>query len=171
MYFLLATLNVVYILNIPKPMENDEATLASTHGRQKWKNDDYICRGHILNGMSEGLFDTNQNVPFSRELWDKLEARYMKEYATSKKFLVSHFFNFKMIDGKSMIKQLSEIDRILNNIKQHNLNIDESIIVSSMIDKLPPSWRDVKRNLKYKKEELSLENLANHLRLEEEMKK
>ncbi|KAL3513934.1 hypothetical protein ACH5RR_026651 [Cinchona calisaya] len=167
MHFLLTTLNVVYVLNTPKPMKNDEETLANTHARQKWENDDYICRGQILNGMSKGLFDTYQNVPSSRALWNKLEARYMKEDATSKKFLVSHFFNFKMIDGKSIMEHLSKIDRILNNFKQHNLNMDESIIVSSVIDKLPPSWSNVKRNLEDKKEELSLEDLANHLRLEE----
>ncbi|KAL3507528.1 hypothetical protein ACH5RR_032910 [Cinchona calisaya] len=112
MHFLLATLNVVYVLNTPQPMENDEETLANNRARQKWENDDYICRGHILNGMSEGLFNTYQNVPSSRELWDKLEVRYMKKDATN-----------------------------------------------------------VKRNVKHKKEELSLEDLANHLRLEEEMRK
>ncbi|KAL3497933.1 hypothetical protein ACH5RR_040665 [Cinchona calisaya] len=76
-----------------------------------------------------------------------------------------------MIDGKSVMEQLSKIDHILNNFKQLNLNMNESIIVSSVIDKLPPSWRDIKRNLKHKKEELSLEDLANHLHLEKGMRK
>ena len=31
--------------------------------------------------------------------------------------------------------QLYEIERILNNYKQHNMNMDETIIVSSLIDK------------------------------------
>ncbi|KAL3502884.1 hypothetical protein ACH5RR_037333 [Cinchona calisaya] len=70
MHFLLATLNVVYVLNTPKSMENDKEILGNTRARQKWENDDYIWRGHILNGMSEGLFDTYLS---SRELWDKLE--------------------------------------------------------------------------------------------------
>ncbi|KAL3523460.1 hypothetical protein ACH5RR_016294 [Cinchona calisaya] len=83
MHFFLATLNVVYVFNTPKPMENDEETLANTRTRQKWENDDYICRRHILNDMSKGLFDTNQNVSSSRELWDKLEAKYMKEDTTT----------------------------------------------------------------------------------------
>ncbi|KAL3509040.1 hypothetical protein ACH5RR_028441 [Cinchona calisaya] len=50
--------NVVYVINTPKPMKNDEEILANTHASQNWENDDYICRGHILNGMFEGLFDT-----------------------------------------------------------------------------------------------------------------
>ena len=48
--------------------------------------------------------------------------------------------------------------------------MDESIIVSNIIDKLPPSWKDFKRNLKHKKEDISLEQLANSLRVEEEIR-
>ncbi|KAF7815456.1 Retrovirus-related Pol polyprotein from transposon TNT 1-94 [Senna tora] len=38
-------------------------------------------------------------------------------------------------------------------------------------DKLPSSWKDFKKNLKHKKEDISLEQLGNHLRLEEEYRK
>ena len=51
------------------------------------------------------------------------------------------------------------------------MNMDEHIIVSSIIDKLPPSWKDFKDSLKHKKEDLSLEELANSLRIEEEFRK
>jgi len=95
----------------------------------------------------------------------------MREDATSKKFLVSHFNNYKMVGNKSVMGQLYEIERILNNYKQHNMNMDETIIVSSIIDKHPPSWKDFKRTMKHKKEDISLEQLGNHLRLEEEYRK
>ncbi|KAF7814745.1 cold shock domain-containing protein 3-like [Senna tora] len=49
--------------------------------------------------------------------------------------------------------------------------MDESIIVSSIIDKLPSSWKDFKNNLKHNNEDISLEQLGNHLRLEEEYRK
>ena len=47
--------------------------------------------GHILNGMSDTLFDMYQNSGSAKELWEKLEARYMMKGATSKKFLFSRF--------------------------------------------------------------------------------
>nr|GEV72242.1 zinc finger, CCHC-type [Tanacetum cinerariifolium] len=50
-------------------------------------NDDYICRGHILNGMSDSLFDVYTNVELAKELWDSLESKYMVEDSSSKKFL------------------------------------------------------------------------------------
>jgi len=171
MKFLLTTLKVAYILNIARPEEKDDETIAVTRDRQKWDNNDYICMGHILNGMSDSLFDIYQSSISAKELWNKLETRYMQEDATSKKFLVTQFNNYKMVDNVSIMEQLHEIERILNNYKQHKLHMDETIIVSSIIDKLPPSWKDFKRNMKHKKEDISLEQLGNHLRLEEEYRK
>nr|GEU98559.1 zinc finger, CCHC-type [Tanacetum cinerariifolium] len=86
-------------------------------------------RGLILNGMSDSLFDIYQNVDTFKELWDTLEAKYMAEDASSKKFLVS-----------------------------------------CIIDKLPPSWKDFKHTLKHLKEELTLIELGSHLRIEESLR-
>ena len=62
-------------------------------GRQMMKYE-----GHILNAMSNSLFDIYHSVPTAKELWDRLEMKYMQEDATSKKFLVSKFNNFNMVD-------------------------------------------------------------------------
>ncbi|GKC11131.1 zinc finger, CCHC-type containing protein [Tanacetum coccineum] len=48
--------------------------------------------------------------------------------------------------------------------------MDEAIQVSCIIDKLPPSWKNFKHTLKHKKEELTLVELGNHLRIEESLK-
>ena len=68
MHFLLTTLNVVYVLSTPMPVFMEDETLDQTRKRSKWENDDYICRGHILNGMSDSLFDIYQNVESAKEL-------------------------------------------------------------------------------------------------------
>ena len=156
MHFLLTTLNVVYVLSTPMPVYMEGETLDQTRKRSKWENDDYICRGHILNGMSDSLFDIYQNVESAKELWDSLESKYMAEDASSNKFLVSNFFNYKMIDSRPVMEQYNELLRILGQFTQHDLKMDESIAVSSIIDKLPSSWKDFKHTLKHKKEELTL---------------
>nr|GEW47556.1 hypothetical protein [Tanacetum cinerariifolium] len=69
MHFLLTTLKVMYFLSTPLPnLLEDDIPKAVRH-RSKWENDDYICRGHILN-----------------------------EDASSKKLLISNFNNYKMVD-------------------------------------------------------------------------
>ncbi|XP_017609633.1 uncharacterized protein LOC108455600 [Gossypium arboreum] len=167
MHFLLSSLKIAYVLDTLRPDETENESIAVTQERQKWNNIDYMCMGHILNGLSDGLFNTYQNKVTAKELWDKLETRYMTEDVTSKKFLVSHFNNYQMVDGRSVMKQFRDIEKMLNQFKQYDMKMDEMIVVSSIIDKLPLFWKDFKRSLKHKKDEISLEALANHLCIEE----
>lgn len=171
MHFLLSSMNVVYVLTTEIPEDHgDDATMDQIRARSKWENDDYICRGLILNGMSDSLFDIYQNVETSQELWDSLEAKYMAEDASSKKFLVSNFNNYKMVDSRPVMEQYNELLSILGRFTQHKMNMDEAISVSCIIDKLPPSWKDFKHMLKHKKEELTLVELGSHLRIEDSLK-
>ncbi|GJZ34665.1 zinc finger, CCHC-type containing protein [Tanacetum coccineum] len=130
MHFLLTTLKVVYVLTTPMPELLEDATVEAIRIRAKWENDDYICRGHILNGMSDSLFDVYTNVESAKELWDSLESKYMAEDSSSKKFLVSNFNNYKMVDSRPVMEQYNELLRILGQYTQHGLKMDESISVS-----------------------------------------
>nr|GEY32046.1 retrotransposon protein, putative, Ty1-copia subclass [Tanacetum cinerariifolium] len=53
MHFLLTTLKVVYVPSTPSPVWSENETLKMTRKRMKWENDNYICRGHILNAVME----------------------------------------------------------------------------------------------------------------------
>nr|GEW13170.1 hypothetical protein [Tanacetum cinerariifolium] len=88
MHFLLMTLKVVYVLTTPMPELLEDTKMEAIKIRAKWENEDYIGREHILNGMSDSLFDVYINVESGKELWDSLESKYMAEDASSKKFLV-----------------------------------------------------------------------------------
>nr|GEW03019.1 zinc finger, CCHC-type [Tanacetum cinerariifolium] len=88
MHFLLTMLKVVYVLTTAMPELLEDAIVEAIRIREKWENDDYICRGHILNGMSDSLFDVYTNVESAKELWDSLESKYMAEDSSNKKFLV-----------------------------------------------------------------------------------
>nr|GEW28818.1 zinc finger, CCHC-type [Tanacetum cinerariifolium] len=107
------------------------------------------------------------NVETSKELWDTLETKYMAEDATSKKFLVSNFTNYKMTYLRPVLEQYNKLLGILGRFTQHKINMNESIQVSCIIDKNPPSWKDFKHTLKHLKEKLTLIELGSHLRIEE----
>ncbi|CAJ2662951.1 unnamed protein product [Trifolium pratense] len=127
MHFMLTTLKVVHVLSTPIPEIGEDDTVENLRRRSKWENDDYICRGHILNGMSDPLFDIYQNVESAKELWDCLEAKYMAEDSSSKKFLVTDFNNYKMVESRSVMEQFNELLRILGQFTQHGLKMDETI--------------------------------------------
>ncbi|GJY55403.1 zinc finger, CCHC-type containing protein [Tanacetum coccineum] len=101
---------------------------------------------------------------------DSLEAKYMAEDASSKKFLVSNFTNYKMTDSGPVMEQYNELLSILGRFTQHKMNMDEAIKVSCIIYKLPPFWKDIKHTLKHMKEELTLVELGSHLRIKESLR-
>ncbi|GJV70275.1 hypothetical protein Tco_1485784 [Tanacetum coccineum] len=169
-YALLAfSMSVVYVLTTPIHEDGENATMEQIRKRVKWDNDDYVWRGLILKGMSDPLFDIYQNVESRKELWDSLEAKYTAEDASSKKFLVSNFTNYKLTDSRPVMEQYNKLFGILERFTQHKINMDESIQVSCTIDKLLPSWKDFKHTLKHNKEELNLVELGSHLRIEESL--
>ncbi|GJT63095.1 hypothetical protein Tco_1006628 [Tanacetum coccineum] len=51
----------------------------------------------------------DDNIKSSKELWDSLEAKYMAEDASSKKFLVSNFTNYKMTNSRPVMEQYNEL--------------------------------------------------------------
>nr|GEU96918.1 zinc finger, CCHC-type [Tanacetum cinerariifolium] len=165
-------MSVVYVLTTLMPEDGGEnPTVEQVKRRAKWDNDDYVYRGLIINGMFDSLFDVYQNVKTSKELWDTLEVKYMVEDASSKKFLVGNFINYKITYSIPVLEQYNKLLRILGRFTQHKINMDESIQVSSIIDKLPPSsWKDFKHTLKHFKEDLTLIELGSHLRIEESLK-
>nr|GEU77090.1 zinc finger, CCHC-type [Tanacetum cinerariifolium] len=148
MHFMLSSMSVVYVLTTPMPKVGGEnPTVEQVRKKAKWDNDDYVRRGLILNGMFDSLFDIYQNVETSKELWDTLEAKYMAEDVSSKKFLVRNFTNYKMTDSRQVLEQYNQLFGILRRFTQHKMNMDESI-----------------------KEELTLVELDSHLRIEESLR-
>nr|XP_043611936.1 uncharacterized protein LOC122583617 [Erigeron canadensis] len=170
MHFYLTNLKVVYVLSTPCPEAVENETLEQTRTRSKWENSDYISRGHILNGMSDSLFDVYQNVESAKALWDSLEAKYMAEDVSSKKFIVSNFINYKMVDTRPVMEQYHELQRMLGQLALYGMKMDESIFFCSVIDKLPPSWKDFKNNLKHKKEDMNMVQLGSCLQIEQSIR-
>lgn len=48
------------------------------------------------------------------------------------------------------------------------MNMDECIIVASIIDKIPPPRKDFKKSFKHKKKETTFKEWGNYLCIEEE---
>ncbi|GJU10881.1 zinc finger, CCHC-type containing protein [Tanacetum coccineum] len=141
MHFLLSSMSVVYVLTTHIPEDGENATVDQIRRRNKWDNNDYVCRGLILKGMSDPLFDIYQSAESSKELWDSLEAKYMAKDASSKKFLVSNFTNYKMTDSRPVMEQYNELlERFQAYFEKHN------------------------------KEELTLVKFGSHLRIEKSLR-
>ncbi|GJT02563.1 zinc finger, CCHC-type containing protein [Tanacetum coccineum] len=89
MHFLLSSLSVVYVLTTPNPDGGDDATVEQIRKRAKRDNDDY----------------------------DSLEAKYMVEDASSKKFLDSDNTKGNNVAGPSAVNMVEH-----NNSNRYNDN-------------------------------------------------
>nr|GEU47971.1 zinc finger, CCHC-type [Tanacetum cinerariifolium] len=139
MHFLFFNISVVYVLTTPILKYGENATMEQI---RKW------------NKLSH---------PGS------LEAKYMAKDASSKKFIVSNFTNYKITHSRPVMEQYNELLGILGIFTSHKINMDKVIQVSCIIYKLPPSWKDFKHTLKHKKEELTLVELGSHVHIEESL--
>ena len=85
-----------------------------------------------------------------------------------KKFVVGRFLDYKMTDSKIIISQVQDLQVILHEIHAEGMVLNESFQVTTIIEKLPPNWKDFKNYLKHKHKEMKLEYLIVRLRIEED---
>ncbi|KAL4011257.1 hypothetical protein IC575_028309 [Cucumis melo] len=169
MLFYLITLNLAKFLKedapiLPEGETNKEKQLAV----DAWKHAEYLCKNYILNGLDNTLYNVYSSVDSAKNLWTSLEKKYKTEVAGAKKFIVGKFLDYKMVNSKTVI---SQVQVILHDIHAENMTLSESFQVASIIEKLPPSWKDFKNYLKHKRKEIKLEELVVRLGIEENNRK
>ncbi|XP_024042241.1 uncharacterized protein LOC127899364 [Citrus sinensis] len=171
LFFLLTVLKVAYVLDpklepFPEPREDD--TEVAKAARKRRENDELMCRGHILNTLSDRLYDLYNSMTSPVDIWNALEYKYKTEKEGTDKFLVSKYFDFIMVDTKSILDQIHELQIIVAKLRELKVEISKSFQVGAIIAKLPQSWNDYKKKLLHSKENITLEELQKHLVIEEE---
>ncbi|KAK0578268.1 hypothetical protein LWI29_007762 [Acer saccharum] len=77
--FLLTALKIFYILNPdlqPLPVPTDKDSEEVKAARKKREEDELIYRGHILNALSDRLYDLYTNMKSAKEIWNALHYKY-----------------------------------------------------------------------------------------------
>ena len=87
----------------------------------------------------------------ARELWESLDKKYKTEDARFKKFVVGKLLDYKMLDSKTVISQVKDLQVILYDIHAEGMSLSESFQVAAIIEKLPPLWKEFKNYLKHKR--------------------
>ena len=62
----------------------------------------------------------------ARELWESLDRKYKTEDAGMKKFVVGRFFDYKMVDSKTIISQVHDLQVILHEIHAEGMVLSGS---------------------------------------------
>ncbi|RVW54011.1 Copia protein [Vitis vinifera] len=135
-------------------------------GRRERRMSSYV--GHILNALSDRLYDLYTNTYSAREIWEALENKYKAEEEGTKKFLISQYIDFKFFDEKPLLPQIHELQVIVNKLKVLKIELPEAFQVGAIVAKLPSSWKGYRKRILHKSEDYSLEEIQKHLRIEEE---
>ncbi|KAH9725877.1 hypothetical protein KPL70_008036 [Citrus sinensis] len=171
LFFLLTVLKVAYVLDpklepFPEPREDDTEVVKAA--RKHREDDELMCRGHILNTLSDRLYDLYNSMTSPVEIWNALEYKYKTEKEGTDKFLISKYFEFIMVDTKSILDQIHELQIIVAKLRELKVEISESFQVGAIIAKLPQSWNDYRKKLLHSKDNITLEELQKYLVIEEE---
>ena len=73
-----------------------------------------------------------------------------------------------MVYSKTVVNQVQELQVILHDIHVKEMMLCETFQVAAIIEKPPLTWKDFKNYLKYKRKEMSIEDLIIRLRIEED---
>ncbi|XP_076951202.1 uncharacterized protein LOC143624426 [Bidens hawaiensis] len=168
MFFYLTTLNLARFLKESAPPATNaegETDVQPLSAVDAWKHSEFLCRNYVLNGLMDSLYNVYASIKTAKELWESLEKKYKTEDAGTKKFVVARFLDYKMVDSKTVINQVQELQVILHDIHAEGMTLSETFQVAAVIEKLPPSWIEFKNYLKHKRKEMSMEDLIARLRI------
>ena len=169
--FLLTELAVFYVLDpelttISAPQEDDSEEIKA--GRKKREDDEVRCRGHILNSLSDRLYDLYRSFKSPKEIWDALEVKYNSEKQGTDKFMCMKYIEFTMVDNKLVMNQVDELQVLVSKLKDLKVEVSETLQVAVIIAKLPQSWNDFRKKLLHTSETITIDQLLTHIRIEEE---
>ena len=148
MKFLLIALKLFYVLDSnlrPFPTASDEDIDEIKVQRKKQEEGKLICRGHILNTLSNRLYDLYTSMNSPKEIWNTLEAKFKTKKVGTNKFIIQKYFDYKILDNILVLDQVHKLQILVNKLRDLSIHIPESFQVGAIIAKLPPSWNNFRK--------------------------
>ena len=129
MLFYLTTMNLANIIreDVPNATTNPP-TREMLLTIEAWTQSDFLCMNYILNRLENNLYDIYSSYKTAKEVWEMLEKKYKIEDAGAKKFVIGKFLNYNMVDTKTVIKQVEEIQVLIHqlHVEAYVMNREET---------------------------------------------
>ncbi|CAN0847383.1 hypothetical protein LINGRAHAP2_LOCUS4945 [Linum grandiflorum] len=101
---------LAYTLESEAPILGEDPTDQETTAAKIWKDDNFLCKNYVLNGLADNLYDYYNNEKNSaKTVCNALQNKYDTEEAGAKKYAVSRYLRYLMTDDKSVEVQFHEL--------------------------------------------------------------
>ncbi|CAL2255706.1 unnamed protein product [Prunus armeniaca] len=136
MLFYLTTMNLAHVVREESPKSGENPMSKETMMTiEAWKQSDFLCRNYILNRLDDTLYDIYSSYNSAKEVWELLEKKYKTEDAGAKKFVIGKFLKYAMVDSKTVIKQVEELQILIHDLLAEGCSINEHFQVGAIIEK------------------------------------
>nr|ABF94958.1 retrotransposon protein, putative, Ty1-copia subclass [Oryza sativa Japonica Group] len=129
----------------------------------KFEASDYLFRGALISVLTDNIVDVYMHMPSGKDMWDALEAKFGVSDAGSELYVIEQFYDYKMVDDRSVVEQTHEIQMLAKELENNNCELPDKFVAGGIIAKLPPSWSDFATFLKHKRQEFSVSDLIDSL--------
>ncbi|CAN1285750.1 Retrovirus-related Pol polyprotein from transposon TNT 1-94, partial [Linum perenne] len=119
-------------------------------------------------GTIRSCLGKDQKYPFmkitmAKELWDKLEAKYMQKSVENKLYLKKKLFRFDYKQGTSMVDHLNDFNKIITDLQNLDVDIADDDKALLLLNSLPESYEFLTTTLLHGKSEISFDDVSNAL--------
>ncbi|KAK2442835.1 alpha carbonic anhydrase [Trifolium repens] len=120
-----------------------------------------LCLGD--NVLREVAKETN-----AAAMWARLESLYMTKSAAHQQFLKQKLYFYRMVESKSMTEQLAEFNKIIDDLANVDVNLEDGDKALHLLCTLPKSYESFKDTMLYGRESpITLEEVQSALRTKE----
>ncbi|CAH9079575.1 unnamed protein product [Cuscuta epithymum] len=138
---------------------------------QQWTHANKVCRHTILSTLSNELFDVYCTKKEAKEIWSSMIAKYTAEDTVKQKFVIGNYYKWEMKEDRDIKAQIHEYQTLLEDLKSVQIELPEPFVAGILIEKLPESWRDYRRDLKHDFGLMSFNDVITHIIIEDTNRK
>jgi exonuclease VII small subunit len=128
----------------------------------------YKARSAIVLYLGDKVLRDVAKEPIATSMLSKLESLYMTKSFAHRQFLKQQLYSFKMVESKAFMEQLTEFKKILDDLENIEVHLEDEDKAILLLCALPRSFESFKDTMLYGKEgTVTLEEVQAALRTKE----
>ncbi|XP_074313757.1 uncharacterized protein LOC141648952 [Silene latifolia] len=106
---------------------------------KKHDKDNKTAKCHLLNHMTNTLFDLFMVHKSAKTKWELLKKKYGADDAGKKKYVVGKWLGFQMVDDKPIMEQVHVYENLCADVVNEGMELDEIFLANVLLKKFPHS--------------------------------